>query len=328
MAQVRQAPALVRRMVRAASGFLEALQPEQRAASTAPFDVPDHRMWTYLPGVRPGLSLAEMTKEQQALAMELLDIGCGQAGAETAREIMRLDSILRDLERDSGKPGWERRHAEHYWVRILGEPSGIRPWAWRMNGHHLAVHVTVVGDAVAVTPQFFGANPAEVRHGPYVGLRTLPAEEDAARKLLGLLTVPQRQLAIVSADPPDDILTRRDPVANPGVIPVGLAYKDMLAAQRDVLRDLIRLYFDRVTRELADAAWQEVLDVGLDDVTFSWSGSQRRGDRHYYAVLGATFLLEYDNTQNDANHVHTVWRDLRHDWGADLLAAHYAAQHD
>lgn len=325
--QARQAPAVVGRMVRAAQAYLAALRPEQRAASTAPFDVPDHRAWTYLPGVRPGLALAEMSVEQQTLAMELLEIGCGETGAEGARAIMRLDSILREIEREQGKSSWERRHSEHYWVRILGEPGGAKPWAWRVNGHHLAVHVTVVDDMVAVTPQFFGANPAEVRSGPHTGLRTLPAEEDIARNLLGGLTPRQRERAVISPDAPDDILTRRDPVADPNLVPAGLPYGDLHEDQRAVFRRLIRLYFDRVTPELADAAWQRLEGGELEVVTFAWAGSGRRGDAHYYAIRGESFLLEYDNSQDDANHVHTVWRDLRHDWGGDLLAAHYAEKH-
>jgi Protein of unknown function (DUF3500) len=44
-------------------------------------------------------------------------------------------------------------------------------------------------------------------------------------------------------------------------------------------------------------------------------------------VRAGDLLLEYDNTQNDANHVHTVWRDRRRDWGEDLLAAHYHRAH-
>ena len=77
---------------------------------------------------------------------------------------------------------------------------------------------------------------------------------------------------------------------------------------------------------MADAAWEAAIDAGLDAVTFAWAGSLERGEGHYYAVRGPTFLLEYDNTQDDANHIHSVWRDLRRDWGGDLLAAHYATR--
>jgi hypothetical protein len=325
MDEARRAPAIVRRMAKAANTFLASLRPEQRAVATARFDVADHKAWTYLPGPRPGLSLAEMTSEQQAYALDLLDIGCSPMGVQTARAIMQLDGILRAIEQQGDKPGWERRHPEHYWIRVLGDPGGAEPWAWRINGHHLAVHLTIVEDSIAVTPQFFGANPARVPSGPHQGLRTLPGEEDLARNLLAALNTAQRKAAMTQAVAPDDILTRRDPVADPTVIPRGLAYGDMHDMQRDLLRRLIRLYFDHTTPDAANAAWKRAEDAGLETVAFTWAGSDRPGDPHYYAVLGPTFLLEYDNVQDGANHIHTVWRELGGDWGEDLLAAHYAA---
>lgn len=314
-------------MAKAANTFLISLTSEQRAAVHARFEVADHRAWTYLPGPRPGLSLAEMNSEQQSYALELLEIGCSPSGTRTAKAVMQLDGILRDLEQEQGKPNWQSRHPEYYWMRILGEPGGDEPWAWRLNGHHLAIHVTVVGDAFAFTPQFFGANPARVPRGLHEGLRTLPAEEDLARNLLAALNTEQRRTAIVSPTAPDDILTRRDPVADADVIPRGLAYGEMNDMQRELLRRLVRCYLDRATPEAADAAWSRAEQAGLDALTFSWAGSAEPGQGHYYAVLGPTFLLEYDNTQDGANHVHTVWRDLRNDWGEDLLAAHYASHH-
>ena len=179
-------------MREAAAALLAALGPEQHAAATAPFETPDHREWTYLPGPRAGLSLREMDDAQRELAMRLLATGLSERGLATARDVMALEQVLGDLERAVGRPGWERRHPGHFWVRVLGTPDARAPWAWRVNGHHLAVHVTLVGDEVAGTPQFFGANPAVVPRGPHQGLRTLPLEEDLARELLGLLDAGQR----------------------------------------------------------------------------------------------------------------------------------------
>ena len=314
-------------MREAAGAFLSALPADQRARATAAFDTPDHREWTYLPGARPGLSLREMNEEQHRLAIALLGTGLGAPGMATAADIMALEAVLADLERSAGKQGWERRHPGHFWVRILGEPTRGAPWAWRVNGHHLAVHLTVVGDDVAGTPQFFGANPAEVPRGPQQGRRTLPLEEDLARDLLGLLDADQLSVAVTDSTAPADIATRRDPVADPDVVPRGLAHGDMLPAQRQVLERLLRLYVERLTPALADSAWQVMTGPDLSSTTFAWAGALERGAGHYYAVRAPTFLLEYDNVQDGANHIHTVWRDLRRDWGADLLAAHHAAHH-
>ncbi|MET9020299.1 DUF3500 domain-containing protein [Actinopolymorpha sp. NPDC004070] len=317
------------RMVAAATAFLSALTPDQRTAATAPFDTDDHRVWTYLPGPRPGLALADMSEEQRGLAAALLATGLSDEGSGRARAIMTLDGILRGLEREAGSDMWKQRDAGYFWVRVLGDPAGSQPWAWRVNGHHLAVHFAVVGDEVASTPQFFGANPAKVLSGPHAGLRTLPESEDLGRALLASLDPDRRARAVVDAEAPDDILTRRDPVADAGRLPRGLAYADMTDPQRGHLETLVRHYLGRSTAEVAEASWHDVEKAGLERVTFSWAGSLRPGvgERHYYAVAGPTFVLEYDNTQNDANHIHTVWRDLRNDWGEDLLAAHYAQQH-
>ncbi|HJU98769.1 MAG TPA: DUF3500 domain-containing protein [Jiangellaceae bacterium] len=307
----------------AARRFLASLDDAQRAAASAPFDVADHRRWTYLPGVRPGLALAEMNAEQQALALRLLDAGGSEGGARTARAVVELDMIRRQL---AAEPGHEPDPADHrFWVRILGDPAGDAPWAWRMNGHHLAVHVTVVDGSIAVTPHFFGAEPAVVLHGPHRGVRTLPDEEDLARALLATCDPAQRRLAVASPLAPSDILTRHDPVADPEVVPTGLPYGGMSPEQRELMQRVILLYFNRAPADVAASAWRTVLDAGIDGVTFGWSGSDVRGQGHYYAVRGPTFLLEYDNTQDDANHIHSVWRDLRNDWGDDLLAAHYAS---
>lgn len=309
-------PELARRMTEAAKAFLATLDAAQQATARAAFDVADHTEWRYLPGQRPGLPLYEMSQRQQTAALDLLDTGCGVAAAQAARGIIDLDTIPLGPQR-----------AGQYWFRVLGDPSSGEPWAWRANGHHLAVHLTIVGDSIAVTPQFFGAEPAVVLHGPKQGLRTLPNEEEYARSLLARLDADQRRLAIVDENAPDDIRTRFDPVADRSVVPAGLPYARMSGEQRELLHQLVRLYFDRAPGELADSSWQAAVDVGLDAVTFGWAGSDRRGQGHYYAVRGETFLLEYDNTQDDANHIHSVWRDLRADWGTDLLATHYADHH-
>lgn len=314
-------------MTKAAAAFLQSLQPEQQVAAHASFDAEDRRSWTYLPGPRPGVALRDLDSHQRELAMVLLDSGLSAQGAESARAVMALEAVLRGLEEQQGSSGSDRRHPQHYWFRVLGEPGSREPWVWKVGGHHLNVHMTIVGDRVAGAPQFFGANPATVPSGHHhAGLRTLPQEEDLARDFLATLTPTQRDIAVTSVAAPGDIQTRRDPVVDRNTVSHGLYARDLRADQRDRLTKLIRLYLDRVIPEIADVAWQDIADAGIDNVSFQWAGSTevKPGHGHYYAVLGPTFLLEYDNVQNTANHIHTVWRDLRNDWGEDLLAAHYA----
>jgi hypothetical protein len=211
-------------------------------------------------------------------------------------------------------------------LRFLGDPATADPWAWRFSGHHLVANVTVVGDEVAGTPQFFGTEPARVLHGPHRGFRGLPQEEDLARSLIALLDDRQRQLAITSVRAPVDIGSRYDPVAR---LPAsrGIAWGRLDRKQSQLLTALIHQYLDRAAAPIANRAWADILQAGLDTVCFSWAGPTEPGRGHYYAVTGGSFLLEYDNTQDNANHIHTVWRDLARDWAGDLLSRHYGSQH-
>ena len=307
----------------AAERLLDVLDPDERRQATASFDVPDHREWTYLPGPRPGLPVGGLDPLKADLVGALLDTGLSVEGAATARDVMALDDVLRTIEEDAGRPGWQRRGSAHYWLRILGSPGEDRPWAWRINGHHLAVHLTVVGDQVAGAPQFFGANPAVVRRGPKAGWQVLRPEEALARQLLRSLDAEQRAVAVVSAAPPSDILTRADPVADPTRVPRGITLGSLDAEPAAAVLRLLRQYVDRLAPDIAESTWAAIEKAGLDDVAFAWAGSVDRGGPHYYALTGPTFLAEYDCVQDGANHVHTVWRDLRNDWGHDLLAEHY-----
>ncbi len=317
-------PAVADLMRTAAAAWLASLTPEQHRTATAPFDVADAQEWTYLSGPRTGLALNEMTDAQRALAMSLLDLGLSPAGAATAKDVMELEATLRELDRAAGG-NWEVRHPLYFWFRVLGDPAGARPWAWRVNGHHVAVHATVVGSQISCTPQFFGANPARVPSGDRAGFRALAAEEDAGRALFRALDDQQQRQALTAELAPWDLLTRHDPVVDLGLVARGLSWGDMDHGQQAQLESLVHLYLDRVTPAAGRRAWTEITEAGLAKVSFAWAGPAAPGEAHYYAVLGSQFVLEYDCAQDGANHIHTVWRDVTHDWGTDLLASHYAA---
>ena len=308
-------------MARCATALLASLDAGQARTVRGRLGETGMRQWTYLPGPRPGLSLEDLDEHQHALAMELLDAVRGESDAD-ARGAIAVERFRRRLGAGDGVAGPDR-----YWFRVLGEP-GAGPWGWRVNGHHLAVHVTVVGDRFTVTPHFLGAEPAVLPSGPMAGHRLLGPEEDLARELLAALDADRRAVAVVAPTAPRDILTRADPVADPSVLPVGLAHADMSSAQQPLLVRLLRRYLDRSPPEYAETCWREVLDAGLDRVSFAWAGPLRRGEGHYYCLTGPTLLVEYDNTQDGANHAHSVWRHRRDDWGEDLLRRHYARHHD
>jgi hypothetical protein len=309
---------------KAAQALLDSLTPDQRAKITAPFDTPDHQVWTYLPGDRPGLTLGELSEEQRPLAFRLLEIACSERGLADARSVMFAEAIRRGLPQADPGSTVDLGSEQRYFLRVLGDPSGSDPWAWRINGHHIALHLTFVDGAVSFTPQFFGAEPATVLTGPHTGLRTLAAEQDLGFQLLHALEPGQRELAVVSDKAPADILTRFDPVADPKVLLRGLPYGELNPEQRQVFSLLLGQYIGRAAGPIGLQTWQDITAQGIERLTFAWSGATEPGAGHYYSIAGPTFLAEYDNTQDNANHIHSVWRDLRNDWGTDLLAAHYA----
>jgi hypothetical protein len=314
-------------MAEAAQAFLEALGGDQRAVASFPFGGDERYRWQYTPGPRKGLRLKDMTPAQRTAALRLFDAGLSVRGADQARQIIALEASLRETEMIEG-PSGEDRDPELYYFSVFGAPDSGEPWGWRANGHHLGLNFTVVGgELTSPTPLFFGANPAEVRHGAAKGQRTLAAEEDLARALLGSLETGQKGVAVVDATAPADILTRNYRTADPAAIPQGINYGALSGEQRERLVVLVRHYLERSANELAANGWTRIERASLEAISFAWAGPEARGQPHYYAVRGPTFLIEYDNTQNNANHIHSVWRDFTNDWDEDALARHYAADH-
>ena len=317
-------PALLPLSMRhAASALLESLTDDQRQVVCGELAEPEHRTWTYLPGDRPGLLLGELTAEQRELTHDLLQTAFSPRGVSDLLMVLRTEEIRRELSKV------ERAVDPHldqpYWLRVLGTPSA-EPWSWRISGHHLVAGATVVGDQVATTPQFFGAQPAEIGSGPHRGFQSLPREQDLARQLVGVLEDDQRRLATASVTAPDDLLSGQDRDVL-DFTAVGLPRSGMDRRQGDLLEALVRQYLDRSPASVAEQAWADITAAGWAEVRFTWSGGLERGTGHYYAVTGPSFVLEYDNTQESGNHVHSVWRDRRRDFGTDLLAAHYATHH-
>jgi len=326
-----RAPATAGRMASAALDFLASLDDAQRQTATLPFGDDRRYVWDYRPPEstpRNGLRLINMTDDQQRKALALLDIGLSTRGADQVRKIIDLEVPLLLQERLEHRVTPFIRHPEHYAVCIFGDPAGRAPWGWHVGGHHVGLHFTVIdGDRMAAVPLFFGANPAVVRHGPTKGQRTLPEEEDLARALLRSLPDDQKQLAVVSQTAFPDILTDKYRVANAFAPPRGLAWAAMAGQQRDLLLQLVRHYVDRTNAELSGHYWRKLEADGWEALTFAWAGSDAVGQGHYYAIKAPSFLIEYDNTQNGANHIHSVLRDISGDWGEDLLARHYAESH-
>jgi hypothetical protein len=234
---------------------------------------------------------------------------------------MSLEAVLAELEQGRGPV----RDAELYYVSVFGEPSEGGTWGWRFEGHHLSLNFLVVkGHLVAVTPSFWGANPAEVRNGPRQGLRALASEDDLGRALLVSLNEEQRRRAVVSSDAPSDIILSPNREAEL-LTPAGLGAREMNGEQVALLRRLIEAYVRRYRAEVADEELANIERSGIDQLQFAWAGATapESGQAYYFRVQGPTFVLEFDNAQNQANHIHTVWRNVGRDFGTDALAEHY-----
>jgi hypothetical protein len=308
--------------------WLATLDQAQRVQATFPFDSPERFVWAYVPGPRRGLSLGEMTAVQRDVALGAARAALSDRGAREVESIIALEPILGDIERRNGRAGHERRDPGRYWLAIFGEPAGLGPWSLRLEGHHISINIAVQdGRIVAATPSFLGSNPATVPDGPAAGHRAIDGEETLARAFLATLTASQRQLAIVDPVAPPDILSGTGRRANLGEVPVGIRRDQLEDAQIEAFDCLVRHYLGRMEAETALAAWERVDQAGVDSMTFAWAGSVEPGRGHYYSVVGPTLLIEYDNSQNGANHILSVWRDPANDWGDDVLTAHYAAAH-
>ncbi|HEX8360886.1 MAG TPA: DUF3500 domain-containing protein [Longimicrobium sp.] len=304
--------------------FLSTLDDRQRAAASFPFDDPERTRWAYVPQRRTGIPLREMDARQRAAAFELLGTGLSERGTGLARGIIELEGVLGELE--GGSSGGLQRDPELYYLSLFTGPGGTHPWGWSFEGHHLSVNVTDLGPhGQIVAPLFMGANPARVPSGPRKGTRLLAAEEDLAFELLHMLDPAQRARATLAARTFGEIVTRSVPVVGPMEL-AGLPSAGMTAAQQRQLRRLLQTYAGRMADSSASRQLRRIEEAGFERLHFAWAGAHQPGEPHYYRIHGPTVLVEYDNTQNGANHIHTVWRDLENDFGGDLLRTHYERQ--
>ena len=309
-----------REMSDAAEAFLASLFADQRARARFSFGDDERLNWHFIPRARRGLPLRDMDERQRELVQALLRTGLSAQGIRKVEDIISLELVLREL---GGNPAV--RNPELYFVSIFGDPSGSGPWGWRFEGHHLSLNYTVIdGAPLAWAPAFMGADPAEVRRGSRTGLRALASEEDLARALVRSLDAAQRRQAVVAVRAPRDILTGNAREVDP-LEPTGISITHLRPRQVDQLVRLLDEYLGRMSDDLAASRRARIEASDLSRITFAWAGSLEAGEPHYYRIQGPSFLVEYDNTQNGANHVHSVWRDFDGDFGRDLLRDHYDA---
>jgi Protein of unknown function (DUF3500) len=309
-------------MAKAANAFLAALDPVKREKANMAFHSDERLNWHFVPKERQGVPIKQMSPDERQAALALLKSSLSGSGFKKVETIRNLEEVLRAM---SGSP---LRDPEQYYFTVFGEPSAQGTWGWRYEGHHASFNWTLVdGKLVASSPQFTGANPADVGDGPRKGTRAMAVEEDLGRTLVKLLSAEQTQLAVISStalfgsSAPLGIFSGNSREAAMQE-DKGISYTKLTEAQQGLLLSLIQEYASAQPQAVAQARLARVR-ADLPNVKFAWMGGREKGQGHYYRIQGSTFLIEYDNTQNNANHIHSVWREFKGDWGKDVLAEHY-----
>ncbi len=310
-----QAADAAKRIAAAAGTFLSLLEESQRRKVLIAFDAANRLDWHYIPRSRSGLALGEMTRPQADAARALFASVLDERGLRLLDGVRLLESVLREQQ-----GSW--RDPRRYYLSIFGTPASF-PWGWRFEGHHLSLNVTLpAAGHVSVTPFFVGAHPATVRDGPDKGFRLLGPSEDLARRLMASLDQRQREAAIIADRSFGEIVASPQRERDLGS-PRGIALSALSGEQRGLAEALMDQFLGTLASDLATAQKKRVMEQGLGTFRFAWAGALTPGEAHYFRLHGTATLIEHDNTQNGANHVHSVWRDLAGDFGLDALADHY-----
>ena len=317
--------------------WLETLEPGQRDEALAwAFDDEERFDLRLAPFGMEGLAGDDLGDARWRALMEVFGTAFSAQGLAKAETIMSLEREVR-LRDASGWLTWPLqfiRRERRYFLAVFGEPVNDAPWGLRFDGHHLSLNWTFVpGAQPSVTPLFFGSEPREVApEMERAGLRALPDEEDRARDLYLALDETRRARATLAFEPADGPLGVNRPLFvgeggrwEPGAVE-GVPASELTPEQRAKLDALLAVYLANFIGEV-EAARRAHVERDPGAVHFAWAGSTEPGEPSYYRLQGPSFLIEFDNTVEAADHVHVVWREADGDYGRDLLAEHHAHAH-
>lgn len=303
-------------MAQAALEFQSAITDEQRGMSKFAFDDPERLNWHFIPRPRKGVPLKALEGEPLKKATALIKSGLSESGYDQTMNVMSLEEVLYLLEPGDRAYRRDRRDPGKYYISVFGEPSAKgTKWGWRLEGHHLSLNYTIDnGAVVSTTPEFFGSNPGVIEAGPGRSIRILAPEEDIARQILKLCTSEQKMKMFISEKAPNEIRAPNAPQPDLGDL-VGLRQDEMSADQQKLLTDLLGEYMKNMPELIGVKRRAEIDQAGWGSIQMAWWGGEDRNQPHYYRIQGPTFQVEYNNVQNDANHVHSVWRTTAGDFG-------------
>lgn len=309
----------------AAKTFVALLNPELKKQTVFPYEDDERLNWHYVPRFRNGASLHDLSQLQLNAALNLLKESLSVQGFKKATDVMALEEVLRDIENRGSDDSY--RDPKKFYFTIFGDPSSDQPWGWRLEGHHISLNFSAIDNTVqSSTPSFLGSNPATVPSGKRKGEQILKQESDLGFALVNSLTQAQLKHALVGDDAYSDILSGNKRKASL-LTPQGIPFTSLTESQKKMLRALLDVYVKNYELGFAKTLMKKIEDAGIDNLTFAWAGSLKPGRGHYYRIQGPMLLIEFDNTQNGANHIHSVVRDLTNDFAEDILREHYAKEH-
>jgi len=315
VAQTQQVPKTGIGMTEAAKSLMSAVTPEQLKEATFKYDDPERLNWHFIPRPRKGLPLKSLEGAPLQAAQKLIHSGLSEAGYDQALNVMSLEEVLYLIEPGDRAARRDRRDPNKYYISIFGEPSDTGLWGWRVEGHHLSLNFSIKdGKVIASTPEFFGANPGTIEAGKGREIRVLGPEEDIARQILKLCTPEQEKLCWISKEAPGEVPgpNQAQPVVEAAV---GLPVSKMSDDQKKLVQELLGEYLKNLPTDVEEDRRKALNAAGLDKIMFAWYGQPDLSQPHHYRVQGPTFVIEYNNTQNNANHVHSMWRNLAGDFG-------------
>ena len=303
-----------------ATDLLNSLSDSQKEVVSFALEDPAKTRWHYLPHSsfkREGLPLSDMTPIQVQKTYALLEAYLSESGYDQMEQIIDLENYLAVVEKNPAK-----RDPTKYYLAVYGNPHQDSLWAWSFEGHHVSLNFTVSPDKITFAPAFWGSNPGIVPDGPEKGKIVLRKDHDWGLELIQSLSPKQLIQTLVSSQTYGEILTSNQAAVE--FIPNnGISYGQLNRGQKKQLKEIIYLHLDRMEKAVSQKARQLLDEENWNNITFSWAGKIEKLKAHYYRIQGQNFLIEYDNSQNKANHIHVVWREFKGDFGKDLIREHY-----
>ncbi len=312
-----------------ANKFLETLNPDLKSQTQFALADEERFNMNFVPIVRKGPTFHDFNEDQKQAAIDLLKASLSVEGFRKSKGIIELEKVLFIVENNRNKmsDGSPMRDPLNYHFCIFGKPSPTDFWGWRFEGHHISLNFTSSnGVIISSTPSFFGSNPGIVKIEEQRGKEVLKAETDLGFKLVNSLSDDQLTTARFSETAPREIITGNKHKVDP-IEPKGISYTALNENQKKTFMELLNVYIDNYELGFSKTLRDKIDKAGIENLYFAWAGGLKRGIGHYYRIQGPMLLIEYDNIQNNANHVHSVVRDLTNDFAEDILRAHYQKEH-